>query len=218
LKIAFKIQAAFYLPVFSILFILSACSPNDTEDEQTAFRVRSDFVLELNTDRGWAGGLNEDVTVNVEQPFRIRFELESDTEASRERRFGLQYRRNGGEWTSVDAQRFPYPKLGRSFNFENTEAGKAPQQWHIVQGDSSAVEVKSNTEQSPFLQLRADQEALLVIGSYDTFWEAKAYEATLRLSETKKTGAGIIFGYIDPENYYCVYLDPKGTIRVSRFL
>src|SRR5699024_6020482 len=96
--------------------------------------------------------------------------------------------------------------------------GKAPQQWHIVQGDSSAVEVKSNTEQSPFLQLRADQEALLGIGSYDTFWEAKAYEATLRLSETKKTGAGIIFGYIDPENYYCVYLDPKGTIRVSRFL
>src|SRR5699024_12081821 len=118
---------------------------------------------------GRAGGRTAAVTVNVAQPFRILFELDSDTESSRERRFGLQYRRNGGEWTSVDAQRFPYPKLGRSFNFENTEAGKAPQQWHIVQGDSSAVEVKSNTEQSPFLQLRADQEALVAIGSSDQF-------------------------------------------------
>ncbi len=78
-------------------------------DQQTAFRVRSDFTAELNADAGWAGALNENVTVDAERPFRIRFELESPAEATHERRFRLQYRHNGGAWMPVDAADFPYP-------------------------------------------------------------------------------------------------------------
>ncbi len=77
--------------------------------QQTAFRVRSDFTAGLNADRGWAGALNEHVTVHTDQPFRIRFELENSVAAGEERRFRLQYRHNGGAWRNVESADFPYP-------------------------------------------------------------------------------------------------------------
>ena len=73
---------------------------------QTGFRIRSEFSAPLNADRGWAGALNEDVTVHADRPFRIRFEVESMPTPSR---FRLQYRRNGAEWTDVEAHDFPKP-------------------------------------------------------------------------------------------------------------
>jgi len=42
---------------------------------QPGFRVRSDFEAELNSDQGWAGALNENVTVYTDEPFRVRFEV-----------------------------------------------------------------------------------------------------------------------------------------------
>jgi hypothetical protein len=76
---------------------------------QTAFRVRSDFNSALNGNGGWAGALNKNVTVHVDQPFRIRFELEGSVDASDEQAFRLQCRRNGGEWSNVEAEDFPVP-------------------------------------------------------------------------------------------------------------
>lgn len=77
---------------------------------QVSFRVRSDFAAGLNADAGWAGALNENVTVQTDQPFRIRFELEGSPEETGDRRYRLQYRRNGGPWEPVDARDFPYPE------------------------------------------------------------------------------------------------------------
>lgn len=76
---------------------------------QTAFRVRANADAGLNADSGWAGSVNEAVTVDVEQPFRIRFELEHAPAADSARRFQLQVRRNGGSWRDVPARDFPYP-------------------------------------------------------------------------------------------------------------
>jgi hypothetical protein len=75
---------------------------------QPSFRVRADFTAPLNADRGWAGALNEDVTVSADRPFRIRFEVGSGR-ASGSQQFRLQYRRNGGGWTDVEAHDFPKP-------------------------------------------------------------------------------------------------------------
>ena len=72
---------------FSALFLLviglslagcgSAERPaEDAIAQQTAFRVRADVEAGLNADAGWASAINENATVAVEQPFRIRFELE----------------------------------------------------------------------------------------------------------------------------------------------
>ena len=75
--------------------------------QQTAFRVRADAEVHLNADTGWSGAINEDVNVAVEQPFRIRFEVEHPVADSA--RFRLQYRRNDEAWTTVPAADFPYP-------------------------------------------------------------------------------------------------------------
>ena len=64
---------------------------------RSAFRVRADFTVALNEDRGWAGALNENVTVYADRPFRIRFEAQS---AGAARQLWLQYRHNGREWTA----------------------------------------------------------------------------------------------------------------------
>jgi hypothetical protein len=103
---------------FGASFIFSGCStPNQmtnggievTGDQQTAFRVRSEMSAGLNADQGWAGALNENVTVSTDEPFRIRFEVESSAGATDQRRYRLQYRRNGGAWMNVEPANFPYP-------------------------------------------------------------------------------------------------------------
>jgi hypothetical protein len=76
---------------------------------RTTFRVRSEFAAPLNADRGWAGALNENVTINADQPFRIRFEVEGDRASGGDGRLRLQYRRNGVDWTDVEAHDFPKP-------------------------------------------------------------------------------------------------------------
>jgi hypothetical protein len=89
---------------------------------QPSFRVRSDFAAGLNADQGWAGALNEDVTINADQPFRVRFEIETTLGATAARQFRLQYRRNGGEWT--DAERgCPHPRRRICFSGSRTRGG-----------------------------------------------------------------------------------------------
>lgn len=75
----------------------------------TAFRVRSDFEADLNVDADWAGATGANVPVATDQPFRIRLEVEADDPEGTPRRFWLQYRHNGGEWSDLSSAEFPYP-------------------------------------------------------------------------------------------------------------
>ncbi|NBB73009.1 MAG: hypothetical protein GVY35_04940 [Bacteroidetes bacterium] len=77
--------------------------------QQTAFRVRADADAGLNADAGWAGAVGENVAVHVEQPFRLRVEVEHILPVDTSRRFRLQVQHNGGAWTNVPAADFPYP-------------------------------------------------------------------------------------------------------------
>ena len=89
----------------------SAQSPEinttNSTDHVSAFRVRSDFDIELDQDKGWAAEVNIAPSLTVDSPFRIRFEVESDTSIYR-RQYSLQYRWNNGTWNYVEAQEFPY--------------------------------------------------------------------------------------------------------------
>lgn len=76
---------------------------------QTAYRIRADFGVGLNDDDGWAADLNQPATVPVEQPFRIRFEVETPVDSTFTERFHLQYRRNSSDWRPVLVGDFPYP-------------------------------------------------------------------------------------------------------------
>lgn len=212
--------------VFSISFIVFGCSESEqaTVDhpavigvQQTAFRVRSDFSVDLNANHGWSGELNENVTINVEEPFRIRFELESTAEASAERRYHLQYRRNGGAWRNVDAQKIPNPSRELELNFENSDIGKVPRNWRLVEGNASDMEVVEGIGQ-PFLQVRTGRLPILVMGQYEVSWEPVEFAAEIRLPDGGQSGGGLIFGYEDPGNYYRVYVDGEGTVRASRIV
>jgi len=93
-----------FLSAISLLsvVVLAGCVGSEP-----GFRVRSDFAAELNSNQGWAGALNENVAVYADRPFRIRFEIER---AGGNGGFRLQYRRNAGEWTDVEAHDFPHPE------------------------------------------------------------------------------------------------------------
>ena len=65
----------------------------------------------LDADTGWASALNQPATVQADQPFRIRFELERAAQPPGEPAIVLQYRRNEEEdWIEAGAHDFPYPE------------------------------------------------------------------------------------------------------------
>ena len=76
---------------------------------QTSFRIRADHAAPLDADTGWAAADGQAATVRVDQPFRLRLEVEAGPAETTAHYFELQYRRNGGEWTDVEAGDFPYP-------------------------------------------------------------------------------------------------------------
>jgi hypothetical protein len=77
---------------------------------QPYFRVRSDVTADLNSDKGWAGALNENVTIFADEPFRIRFEVERAPKLANTQQLRLEYRRNRGNWTGVESHDFPHPE------------------------------------------------------------------------------------------------------------
>ncbi|MFW5656373.1 MAG: exo-alpha-sialidase [Bacteroidota bacterium] len=77
-------------------------------DTVTAFRFRSDFDSRIDGNLGWSAPINEIPDQTVDTPFRLRFEIESDTSTLR-RQYSLQYRWNDGQWCYVETHEFPYP-------------------------------------------------------------------------------------------------------------
>ncbi len=105
-----------FLSLMVTCALLSASNAVDGQDparkgvsKQPTFRVRSDFAAKLNSDKGWAGALNENATIYADRPFRLRFEVERSPDSTGSLEFRLQYRRNKGDWTNVEAHGFPKP-------------------------------------------------------------------------------------------------------------
>lgn len=75
----------------------------------TDFRVRGDFSVPLDADRGWAASLNEAGTVTVDQPFRLRLQVAGEPGPDQLRFYRLQYRVGEGSWETALPADFPYP-------------------------------------------------------------------------------------------------------------
>jgi hypothetical protein len=176
--------------------------------------VRSDFAAELNADRGWAGALNENVTIRADHPFRVRLEVEQPGDAAMRAPFQLQYRRNGGEWTGVEAHDFPHPLRERELDLAKLEIGATPGEWSIAQGAAGSLAVAAD-RQAKVLRARAAQESLIAL--YATPWPTTEFAAQFRLPAGNRAGLGFVFGHVDARNHYRVFLDPAtGSIRVNR--
>ena len=199
--------------------LLAGCAPGPGSADagrQPAFRVRSDFAAALNADQGWAGALNESVTIPADRPFRVRLEMEQRPDIAIRAPFRLEYRRNGGDWTGIDAHDFPHPVRELELDFGKLEVGAIPEGWSVAQGDAGGMTVVS-AGQEKVLRARATQEPLT--GLYAAPWEATEFGAEFRLPAGNRTGLGFVFGYVDAGNHWRVVLDPgAGTIRVSRFV
>ena len=205
------------IPALLSIAVLSGCSANPSQvagSGQPSFRVRSDFAAALNSDQGWAGALNEDVTVNADQPFRVRFEVEP-AESTDSGPFRLQYRRNQGDWTDVEAHDFPHPERDLDLDFANVEVGATPEGWSVAQGNAAGMTVEADGQRKVF-RARADQEPL--VGLYTPPWDATELAAEFRLPAGNRNGVGFVFGHVDAGNHGRVFLDAAaGAIRVSRF-
>ncbi len=192
--------------------------------QQSAFRVRSDASADLNADAGWAGQANENVTVDADAPFRLRFELETSSVGSDQPSFQLQSRRNGGEWQPVGAENFPKPEKlveigfeeGRVSirGFEGTEVLGPSQGWRLDRGDGTALSVAR--EDSPYLRASGEAGEVLALGRQDTHWGPAEFATEMRLMSGDPAGAGLVFGYHDPDNYHLAHVDPAGIVSVRR--
>ena len=207
------------VPAFFSMTLLAGCASDPGPagaGGQPAFRVRSDFAAALNADQGWAGALNENVTIPADRPFRVRLEVEQPPDIAIRAPFQLQYRRNGGDWTGVEAHDFPHPMRELDLDFAKLEVGATPEGWSLAHGDGGGMTVASVGQQK-ILRTRATQESLT--GLYAAPWAATEIAAEFRLPARNRTGLAFVFGYVDAGNHWRIFLDPgAGAIRVSRFV
>lgn len=182
---------------------------------QTAFRVRNDFDAPLNADHGWAAALNETVTIYADQPFRVRFEVETGPQLGG-MPFRLQARRNAAEWAYVEAHDFPYPTRELDLDFDEIPVGRTPTGWSVEQGNTTGV-VVSQMNGHKLLRIQAGEQPLIVVHSPS--WEVTELAAEIQLFPGNQAGAGFVFAYTDPQNFSRVFLDvSSGAIRVSQIL
>jgi|GEM_PF-281598 len=188
-------------------------SVNGTATRQTAFRIRSDIDQSLNADSGWAAEINEDAIVNVDDPFRIRFELEAAGHSTPGQKFQLQARRNSGEWVRVGAENFPQPeKLLTLDSSGEAGFGDASGVWRLDSGEAVSLTVADDGA----LEVSAGQDPVLGILTREPTWTPVELALYVRFPQDRGTGTGLVFAYRDPGNHHRVDLDADGTIQLSR--
>jgi hypothetical protein len=74
--------------------------------------------------------------VQADQPFRLRFELESSSDSGSEHQSGMQFRRNYGAWGPLAAEDFPYPLEKLKLDFTAASPGELADTWNFAQGDA----------------------------------------------------------------------------------
>ena len=207
------------LTLFLTAFLFTAFTEVTAQTDERGkpgFRVRSGFNAALNSEEGWAGALNENVTVYADRPFRIRFELEQPSGPAAGLQFRLQYRRNKGAWTFVEAHDFPHPERDISIDFTEHEAGTRPEGWSVVKGNPSGLIIATNNNQT-VLRVKSDQEPLA--GLFTPPWEATQIASQFQLAPGNQSGIAFVVGYTDIRNYCLVQLDPTpGIISVIQII
>ncbi|MEP1446074.1 MAG: hypothetical protein ABJK37_08195 [Paraglaciecola sp.] len=211
---------SFFTFAAALLLVVGCSNPDKNETDatetlenlqQTAFRIRSDFNAPLNADKGWATDLNQATVVQADQPFRLRFEVEGSSQS--EQQFGLQYRRNNSSWEPLTAEDFPYPIKKRILDFSSSSNEPLSDRWHFIQGSQALMSVPTDNDEA-VLRVATQQNPLLALGQYQIHWEAEEFAAVMRLQDASQ--AGIVFGYVDADNYFRVDVVANSAINIVR--
>jgi len=179
--------------------------------DEAGFRVRSDVSAPLNADTGWAGGLNEAVTVDADRPFRLRLLAAPGAAAGPLR---LEYRRNDGPWAPVEAHDFPLPERSVELTFEDAEPGSAPGNWRGGPSGAPALGVTAIDGEAVLLADAGDGAKFAL---YDAPWPLEAFSlaAQFKLMDPSSGGFGLVFSYVDADNHARVRFNPASdSIRV----
>ena len=112
------------------------------------FRFRTDDSQGLNADAGWAGALDENVTVNAEAVFRMRIEVEEqDNVNAASIQWQLYWRKNGGPWEFVLNHGYPAalatPGLGAT---ESAQYAQNDTTSNILAGSGKTFQAGVGTE------------------------------------------------------------------------
>lgn len=178
----------------------------------TAYRIRTDAKAGLN-DGNWAAPQDTPAVVSADQPFRLRFEVESPAAASEPKRFQLQYRRNDGDWKPLDAQDFPYPSRELTLDFTSDPGSPDKLPLAVIQGNQKALTWRTEAAAGEgYLHLFTKAQPLLALGDYQTYWESEEYKAILRLQSAAQ--AGLLFAYQDVDNHYRLSIEGDGPLKL----
>ena len=85
----------------AIMVLIDPDDPPANGLEQSSFRIRTDDDVLLDTDGSWAAALNTPGDADMEQRFRIRFEVAETAGEAFSGQFELEYRRNGSPWSGL---------------------------------------------------------------------------------------------------------------------
>lgn len=204
--------------VLSLVFLVAGCeeSPEPQVDGQPGFRVRADFSAPLNADDGWAGALNENVTVQADQPFRIRCEVEPSTPQDKAQHVRLEYRRNRGTWRPVEPHDFPHPQREIDVDFSLLTDGDQYAGCTVVTGSPSNMSVVVE-QQDQVLRINSGDEPF--VGLLTAPWEVTELAAQFRLPSQSHNGIAFVIGYVNPDNYCRVSLNPTAqTLHISQIV
>lgn len=209
--------------LLALAAIISGCANSDNSESvtaindqrltQSAFRIRSDDTAPLNASSGWATAINQNTTIDVDSPFRIRFEVENNDNSVTTHSFGLEYKRNDGHWEPLLAEDFPYPIKDYAIDFSENTPSNIDTRFDVIKG-SDAVFTSQSAGNGNFLRVKSGSQPLLALARYNTLWEAIEYGALLRLTEGDT--AGIVFGYQDAHNHFRVDVTGGSDINLIK--
>lgn len=178
----------------------------------TAYRIRTDASAGLNEDN-WAAPQDTPAVINADQPFRLRFEVESPELAGKPEQFQFQYRRNEGDWQPLDAEDFPYPSRELTLDFTGYPGSPDKLPLAVMQGEQTTLAWQTEAAKGEgYLHLFTKAQPLLALGEYRTYWEAEEYKAILRLQSAAQ--AGLLFGYQDLDNHYRLMVEGDGPLTL----
>lgn len=96
----------------------------------------------------------------VDVPFRLRIEAEAASADSPA--IGLQVRRNGEGWGTLDAHGFPKPERELKLDFSDLLPGTMPPGWVINQGPHGALSIVSG-DADPVLRVNGGESGFLAL-------------------------------------------------------
>lgn len=157
--------------------------------------------------------LNQPAMVQADQPFRLRFEAESTTDADFPHQLRMQFRRNEGAWEPLAAEDFPYPVKKLNLDFAAASPGELADTWNFVQGDAAGLSWVQQ-EDGGFVRFVTGDEPMLALAHLDPHWQPVEFATYLRLAEFSR--AGILFGYVDEDNHFRLEVEAGQALRIIR--